>query len=242
MEKIVSAFAAAKKRLLLLDYDGTLVEYAPTPERAAPSEEVIHLLTMLMSDTRNTVVLISGRPPETLDRWFGDTGVDAAAEHGHFVKRSGHWRRTTTENNDWKPMVKKHMSAAAGDVSGSFIEEKGTSLVWHYRQAHPAVAQKIVEELMQTLTTIPGVHVSHGAKIVEARQSGADKGMVASNWLNGHSYDFILAAGDDTTDEDLFAALPKTAYTIKIGDQSTVARIHLSSPKDFLILLQKMAS
>ncbi len=240
MEEIKSAYVSAKRRLFLLDYDGTLVGYAPTPDKARPAVRLKRLLHLLASDPANTVVIISGRPPETIDEWLDGLGLDAAAEHGHFVKQTGgNWHRTTPSSTSWKRAVRQYMSAAVRAVPGSFIEEKHTSLVWHYRQA-AASAEKHADELLQTLQNIPGMLANKGTKIIEARQPGADKGQVAGQWLKNNQYDFVLAAGDDTTDEDLFAALPTTAFSIKIGPSASKAKLRLDSSQQFVTMLEDL--
>jgi trehalose 6-phosphate synthase/phosphatase len=188
-------------------------------------------------------VIISGRPPETLDAWFGHLPVDMAAEHGHFVKQQPNaWRRLTPENDQWKAAVLARMEVAVQGVSGSFVEEKHTSLVWHYRQAEASRAKEVAEALAQELTALPEIQVSQGAKIVEARQLGTDKGKVAELWLAENSHDFILAAGDDTTDEDLFVALPAQAFTVKVGAGPTAARERIATPADLVAWLQKFST
>lgn len=239
MEQVKTEYNRAGQRLLLLDYDGVLVPLAPTPEAAAPTPDVLELLRLLVADPRNTVVIISGRPPETMDKWLGQTGVDMSAEHGHFVKTGGQdWQRTLAEDSVWKTAVRQHMEQAVRAVPGSHIEEKHTSLVWHYRQSPSKVAEVAADKLIATIK-VTNVRVARGAKIVEARLSGTDKGQAASRWLSP-DFDFVLAAGDDTTDEDLFAAMPKNAFTIKIGAGPTAAKLHLSTPKQFVTMLTEL--
>lgn len=239
MEQVKIEYNRAKRRLLLLDYDGVLVPLAPTPEAAAPSASLVELLRALANDPRNTVVVISGRPPETLDEWLGQTGVDFAAEHGHFIKKQGDWRQVATGKRAWKKTVRQHMAEAVRQVPGSHIEEKHTSLVWHYRQASPAPAERMAHTLLATLSRLDDLHVSLGAKVVEARLPGADKGQAAHEWLRPE-YDFVLAAGDDTTDEDLFTAMPPGAITVKIGPGATVANVRLASSKQFVQILMDL--
>ncbi len=79
---------------------------------------------------------------------------------------------------------------------------------------------------MQFITTNMNVKVLEGNKVVEVKNAGINKGKAASRWLN-ESFNFILAAGDDWTDEDTFNAMPDSAYTLKIGNTPTSARYNL---------------
>jgi len=102
----------------------------------------------------------------------------------------------------------------------SFIEEKEFSIVFHYRNADPELANLRVAELIDELLILTGnmqVNLILGNKVVEVRPAGIDKGMAANIFLREKPYDFILAAGDDTTDEDLFINLPENTITIKVG-------------------------
>lgn len=239
MDELRAAYRAAQRRLLLLDYDGTLVSYATLPEQAAPSPATTQLLKDIASDAKNTVVIMSGRPPEELDAWFGDIGISMAAEHGHFFKLpGGRWQRSTHPDAAWKQSVLPIMQQATQRATGSFIEQKHTSLVWHYRQAK--AAEGIATELINRLAQLQGVHVTGGVKIVEARQPGMDKGKSAAKWLHAQAYDFILAAGDDVTDEDMFAAMPPQVFCVKIGPGKTKARQRLDSPQAFVALLTEL--
>lgn len=241
MEDLVRAHRLSKKRLFLLDYDGTLVPYAPTPEAATPSPGVLEVLQGLTADRRNTVVVPSGRTPETLDTWLGTTGVDLSAEHGHFIKEQGGWRRISPEGNSWKPPIREIISRATALVPGSRIEERHTALVWHYRLAkNQQAAEKQALRLLAVLRQQAGIYAYRDVLVVEARLPGADKGTAIQYW-HPEEYDFVLAAGDGATDEDMFKALPPNAYTIKIGTNPTSAQRRLPSPEAFVTLLKELA-
>jgi len=99
-EKIVADFCSADRRLLLADYDGTLVPLRPTPEEARPDGELLALLSDLtkISD----LMIVSGRPRATLDAWFGNLDVGLVAEHGIWVKeRDGELTNPVGGKTDW---------------------------------------------------------------------------------------------------------------------------------------------
>src|SRR5690606_32579313 len=123
-----------------------------------------------------------------------------------------------------------------------FIEEKDYSLAWHYRAADPESGPAQAQELLDTLvdfTANADIQILQGNKVIEVRNTGVNKGSTALRWLS-NEYDFIVAFGDDWTDEDLFAVLPQTAYSIKVRFDRSHARFYLRSHNEVLALLEKM--
>lgn len=242
---IKKAYASAGSRLLLLDYDGTLSPIKPTPPEGRPTQALLRLLEQLASDPRNTIVIISGRDHPTLDRWLGNLPVDFAAEHGLLIKKRGEaWSLTKNTVDTWKTKVLPLLEEYVQQVPGSLIEEKTAGLVWHYRTAEAAHAASVVPELAKRLTALLeplGLTLMHGSKVLEIKLAGVDKGKVARRWLEYRHWDFILAAGDDTTDEDLFKAMPSRAFTIKIGPGHSAARTRLKGPMSMRSLLRSLA-
>lgn len=243
-ETIVDAYRQAKRRLLLIDYDGTLIEFAATPEAVRPTPNLIKLLKDLAAQPGNTVVIISGRDQQTLERTFSDIPVSLAAEHGCFLKdANGTWLTICDTDQSWKPAIRQTMHAHALTLPGAFVEEKAVSLVWHYRQAASTVARKMARRLTTHLRSQlhdKQLRVLPGHKIIEVCSADTNKGQAATHWLQQGSWDFVLAAGDDTTDEDLFAALPPTAFTVKVGRGHSTARIHVSNPMALRALLREL--
>lgn len=240
---IPASYRAAQKRLFLLDYDGTLVGIKPTPPEAKPTAELIQTLTRLTSDPRNTVVIISGRDHDTLDEWLGDLPLSFAAEHGLKVKHgSGGWQNTLEADLTWMPAVRAIMQPYVDSDPGIFIEEKPTSIAWHNRNAVDNTKAEAAEHELagkiQQYATANGLRVIHGKRVIEVQIAGVNKGIAAKTWLDMGGWDFILAAGDDTTDEDLFAAMPPQALTIKIGSEKSHARLRVASPQELQQLLE----
>jgi len=79
-----------------------------------------------------------------------------------------------------------------------------------------------------------------GSKVVEIRNAGVNKGRAALRWISREKWDFILAIGDDLTDEDVFKTLPTTAWSIKVGFSASAAKFNLSSPDQVRLLLKEM--
>jgi len=242
--KLASDFQESDKALLLLDYDGTLVPFSPKPVEAMPGANLLRLLERLTKNPRNEVVLISGRDKNTLEGWFGSLNVGLVAEHGVWIKeKGGGWETIETLTSEWKEEVYPILESWVDRTPGSFIEEKEFSLVWHYRKADPVLGELRARELINNLSNITAnlnLQVLEGSKVVEVINTGINKGRTALIWISRKKWDFILALGDDWTDEDTFKALPSTAWSIKVGFGASAARFSLSSPSKATALLGKM--
>ena len=248
-QELLQAYEGAERRLLLLDYDGTLVPFAPTPKRAKPDEELIAVLTPLACDPKNTMVIISGRDAETLDAWLGEVGMDLVAEHGATVRRADkkQWEQVDEDfTDDWKEQLKPVFEMFVDRTPGALLEEKGAALVWHYRRADPGLGSQRAVELIDTIEGYianTSLHILQGHKVVEVKPSTVSKGRAAQPWLSAKPpYDFILAVGDDVTDEALFEVIPESGWTVKIGvPERSKARYFLSDPAEVRSLLKELS-
>jgi len=244
-ERLAGAYQNAHRRVLFLDHDGTLVSFADDPRRAKPDDTLLELLRQLSTDPRNDLILISGRDRDTLAGWFGSLNNALAAEHGIWIREPDKdWRLLKPVAAEWKTQLRPLFERYVDRTPGSFLEEKEYSLAWHYRKAHPEVASLRAKELIDLLlqaTTSLEVQVLQGNKVVEARSAGVTKGSAALHFLAQDKFDFILAMGDDQTDEDLFAALPEHAFSFRVGHGASRARFNLRGPAEARQLLALLA-
>ena len=243
-QEIVSSFKESKDRLLLLDYDGTLIPFAAKPGYAKPDRALIALLKKLSSIS--TVVITSGRDRATLTDWFGTLHMGFVAEHGVWIKDIGNnWKQIAPLDNEWKNEIRPILEFYTDRTPGAFIEEKDFSLVWHYRNVQKELGITRVGEIKSVLANIAlnlGIEILDGNKVVEFKNIGINKGRAALHWLNMNKWGFVLAAGDDVTDEDLFGALPADAYSIKVRRGISKARFDVDSYKKFRSLLKKFVN
>lgn len=230
-----------KNRCLLLDYDGTLVPFSRIPSEAAPDNAVRELLLRLSSDTRNHVVVISGRDVSSLDRWLGAMPLTLVAEHGaSFKRRNQPWQQMVSVSDLWKDEIRRVMQMFVIRCAGSFIEEKTNTIAWHYRNTQTGLGFSRSRELLNTLTQLTQnttLQVIDGNKVVEVRIAGFDKGATALRIIHETDPDFVLCMGDDTTDEDMFKALEGEAYTIKVNNGASSAQYTILSQQQVLPLL-----
>ncbi|MBX0289219.1 bifunctional alpha,alpha-trehalose-phosphate synthase (UDP-forming)/trehalose-phosphatase [Hymenobacter sp. HSC-4F20] len=244
-EQLADDFRAAGQRLLLLDYDGTLMPFHNLPQRAQPDQELQLLLQALTADPQNHVVIISGRDRTTLQNWLGHLPLDFIAEHGVWLRpASEDWQLFQPLNNNWKQDIRPIIEMYVTRTAGSFIEDKEYSLVWHYRRADSELGEVRARELLNHLTFMTSnteLQVMEGNKVIEVKTAGINKGTAAARWLTQYNPTFILALGDDRTDEDTFRALPPEAYTVKVGTGArSLARYHLRSPTEVRNLLRSL--
>jgi trehalose 6-phosphate synthase/phosphatase len=244
-KKLIYEYTEGKNRLLLLDYDGTLVSFAENPAQARPDRVLVDFLKRLCAQPETTVVIISGRQKETLERWFGTLSAGMVAEHGVWIKNPREpWEMIEPLRDTWKEDIRPILNLFVNRTPGSFLEEKEYSLVFHYRKTDPALASVRVSELkdaLLNLTTHLNLGVLEGSRIVEIKNTGINKGRAAMRWLSSSTWDFILAAGDDWTDENLFEVLPLSAYSIKVGLGRSRARFNVGSVEEMRDLLKEIS-
>jgi len=245
-KEIVGKFQEAATRLLLLDYDGTLSAYASRPEQAKPDAALRRLLKRLSQQRGTEVVIISGRTRKTMDEWFGDLPISLVAEHGACTRAKGKvWHCKPQRETDWKSEVMELWAPLEQRTPGGFIEQKEYSLVWHYRRVPTALAKLRLQQLMSITGPLAenlDLGIYQGQKMLEIRQHDNSKAVPTEGWLQRKDWQFILAAGDDYTDEDIFRILPDDAYAIKVGTGSTAAHYRTQNSETVLALLKKLAA
>ncbi|WP_420148052.1 bifunctional alpha,alpha-trehalose-phosphate synthase (UDP-forming)/trehalose-phosphatase [Spirosoma sp.] len=244
VQAFVRSFEESRQRLLLLDFDGTLAPIVNNPADASPSEVMKNVLAYLAESSE--VVVISGRNRAFLEKTFVGIRVHLVAEHGAFLKKPDQaWELLDLSTDDWVGSVRSMMTPFVDRFAGSFIEEKETALVWHYRMAEAedieGQAIELANQLRGASFSIP-LSIIQGNKVVEVRAAQHSKGTVAHTILEQKSYDFIVSIGDDTTDEDMFRQLPNWAFTVKVGPGQSFARYRLARQHDVEVLLQQMSN
>ena len=237
-------YRQARKRLLLLDYDGTLVPFASRPEQAVPDAALLELINDLSLTEGNDVYLVSGRSSAWLEKHFQTIPINLVAEHGARVReKNGEWVTSIRSHEVWKEQVRLIMDTYVRRCANSFIEEKDFSIVWHYRNANADQGKLRALELASELQEYIRQHqlqVLPGNKIVEVRNREMNKGAAIKKILEHKEYDFVFAVGDDRTDEDMFRQLAqkKNSVTIKVGAEASYADYNLHTPQMVVSLLE----
>jgi trehalose 6-phosphate synthase/phosphatase len=242
---ILRSFKSSKNRLLLLDYDGTLTGFHVNHLKAVPSERLLKSLKVLSDDSSTHIAIISGRSSDFLEKYFGHLPIDLIAEHGHLthLKNSSEWKEKNVSSEEWISHVLPVMQQFADNTPGTFVEIKKNALVWHYRKTDPELGIVKSEELKTILSSMISneVHLMNGDKIIEVVSSSVNKGVAALDRLDNSDYDFVLAAGDDITDEDMFNYLPPESINIKVGPKDTSAKYRIIDSNAMIKLLENLA-
>lgn len=241
--EIISAFNSAKKRILFLDYDGTLRNFTPdyASSRVAPPKSLLKILDKLGKKESTEVYIISGRPHGILEKWLGHLPLNLVAEHGAWIKQNGMWSQQKFSSREFKKAILPILKRFTDRTPGALVEEKSSALVWHYRNVATELAYTRRASLRRELGTVIDSNefgIYSGNKIIEIKPRDVHKGETVKRVLKNESSDFILCIGDDYTDEDMFRALPDHAFSIRVGYEETTARFQINNVDAVVQLLR----
>ena len=239
LRRLRERIALAPGRVLLLDCDGTLLDFRAEPGQVAPDADLLELIARLAAAPGTEVHLVSGRPATTLEAWFGRLPVGLHAEHGLWWRppprgeEPAPWRADREVSTAWKGRVRPLLEALSLRTPGAFVEEKPSTLAWHYRRADPDLGEARAAELLRRLgEVLPELDAEAlpGDRVVEVRPRGVSKGAVVARALGAAAPGTVaVAMGDDRTDEDLFAAIPPSGFSLHVGARESRAPYRLPS-------------
>jgi trehalose 6-phosphate synthase/phosphatase len=244
--ELIKKFKKADNKLILLDYDGTLVNYELIPQKAILSEDLGDILIKLIDKPQTKVLIISGRGHADIDRLVDHLPIDIIAEHGAMMKVSGVWRDQINKEATWKGAIINILNQITSSCPESYIEEKKFSLTWHYRNSESQAGYLHSRELILQLENVihsSSLKILDGNKVVEIMAQEIGKGKAVEKLLEKEEYDFILSIGDDTTDEEIFELLlpNDNAFTIKVGNGNTFAKERFNSVSDVGLFLKYLS-
>lgn len=236
-----------KKRLMLLDYDGTLRPHQMKPRAAIPDDRIRRVLGQLAQLA--TVYLVSGRSGDILDEWLGDLGLGMVCEHGFAVKHpNGEWHVRRNVSGPGLRRIEPLLQEFVKRTPGSSIERKRSSLAWHYRAADPEYgvfqANELFSLLEDALKRRP-YSVLRGSRVIEVRHENATKGHATEEILKRHAdAEVLFCAGDDRTDEEMMEAIPRAwrakAVTCWVGQRNAVADFWVDNSDELLNELEAL--
>lgn len=244
---LIEKYKKASKRLVLLDYDGTLVNYEILPDNATPSTQMLDVLEGLINDPETKVIILTGREHQDIDKFIGCLPMDIIAEHGAMIKENGIWKKQIIDNCLWKNAILPLMNKATMNCPESFVEEKCCSLAWHYRAVEKTTgyiySRKLIRE-MENVSKLYDFKIIDGNKVLEIVTPETNKGNAIHYITDLQNYNCILCIGDDRTDEDMFEYLlnRENAITIKVGEGYTTAKHRLGSVQKVLSFLKLLTS
>lgn len=259
LEHLASSYKKANRRMIFLDYDGTLVPQ--TSHDKSPSAELISTLNSLCSDMKNTVFIVSGRGRDSLSEWFASCeNLGIAAEHGYFIRwnKAAEWETSFSGiYSEWKLIADPIMHVYMETTDGSFIEPKESALVWHYQNTDhdfgSCQAKELVSHLERVLSNEPVV-VRRGHQIVEVKPQGVSKGISVDKIIRtlvskGEVPDLLMCIGNDRSDEDMFESINRATsiselpaapevFACSVGPKASKANYYVDGCDEVIRLLK----
>lgn len=217
---------------LFLDVDGTLLDFAPTPDGVRVDDSMLVLLSRLRETLGGAVALISGRPLAQIDGLFRPLDLPAAGIHG-FERRSaaGVVYRPSTPITALD-RIRRWLQSVVLPETGLLLEDKGHSLALHYRLVPQAAGRALASARSALAELGPGYEIIEGAKVVELKPAGLNKATAIEAFMKEPPFTGCVPVflGDDITDFDGFAAVRSHGgVDIAVGDR-TSARWYLQEP------------
>lgn len=230
VQHIITPPPARPEWAYFLDFDGTLLDLAPTPEAIVVDAALPALLEALRDVCDGAVAVVSGRALNDLDRHLAMPALIKAGQHG-LERRdaSGRIHRHATPHHA-KQAIREALAPFVAAHPALLLEDKGLTLALHYRQA-PELAGE-AQNLLQRLVDEDdhGLMVQRGKRVLEVRPTGIDKGTALAEYLEeppfrGRRPVFV---GDDRSDEAAFELVnERSGISVSVGSGIRNARYRL---------------
>ena len=190
---------------LFLDFDGTLVEIAATPDAVTVSETLRQLLRDLQTRMDGRVAIVSGRSVAEIAALLNPVALTVAGSHGLEIAAAD-GRVATPQRSPGIDAALATLNDFASSRPGVLVEDKPFGVGLHYRQAPHEEAE--ARDLAAALAEQHGLHLQLGKMVAELRLPGADKGSALKTLMAepAHAPTRPVFMGDDVTDEAAFAA------------------------------------
>ncbi|MCB2051678.1 MAG: trehalose-phosphatase [Novosphingobium sp.] len=233
------ALAQGASLALFLDFDGTLVDIAPTPESIAVPDRLAMRLLTLSKRLDGRMALVSGRSLADLDEHLGPLGIARAGSHGSDCL-SADGARIGAPPRAIDPAIERELGVLAASYPGLFLERKSHGAALHFRAA-PAL-EADVTEAAQTIAERHGLQAKSGKCVVELVRPEASKANAVQQFMSAAPFAGAIPVfvGDDVTDEDGFrAASDLGGFGVIVGNRhETSARYRINDPSSVLRWLQ----
>lgn len=230
---------------ILLDIDGTLLEFAPTPLEVRVPVTLRPVLERLWERTGGALSLLSGRPLEEIDFLFAPLRLPAIGGHGAEMRRSvtGDAERPNATPLDAR--LKQRFAAFVAGEPGLLLEDKGYAVAVHYRLA-PEKELLVRSEVAAICAEWPSgaIEILPGKAVVEVKPAGFNKGTALRELMKHAPYAGRrpIFIGDDTTDEMAFAVLPEySGIGFSVGREIAGLAGQFDTPNDVRQFLATMS-
>ncbi len=223
------------KSCVLLDFDGTLVDIAPTPDAVTVPAGLEPLLNRAVALCGGRVALVSGRALADLDHFLPGYRGEVIAGHGAQIRMQGQ-RHDTTPPPAALQALMRDVTACAHSRSGTLLERKDTGAVLHWR-AVPAREAQLMAEARRIAAAHPDFVLQPGKCVAEFKPKGVSKAEALRRW-QAHLFPpgiTPIYAGDDLTDEPALDYVHQAGgIAIHIGPGDTCAPYRLPDPGSLL--------
>jgi len=236
--------AAARHRILIADYDGTLAPFKPDRHRATPYPKVVEYLRCIMTACDTRVIIVSGRAANEVPPLLGlKPAPEIWGTHGiERINTAGHYEEIHVNENALETLA---LAEARLEREGfrERIEVKLAAVALHWRGLPASQILDMRMEayrILQPLAVAPDLVLTEFAEGVELRLSLANKGDALLNLVAELHPDVPIAyLGDDATDEDAFRVLNGRGLSVLVGprDRFTAAQMWLKPPDELIQFL-----
>ena len=241
--RLIKKLNRSKKKLIILDYDGTLVKFKDNPELAIPDDGLLKILNGLSLVKGLDIAVISGRDKKFLENNLGRLNIVLIAEHGHFYRtKKKKWHDLGNIDKGFLNDIYSILQSFSDRTPGTFTEKKETGLVWHFRKSDPELASERVVEIQTVLDSLltDQFQILNLDKAIEVTSRKYDKGSAVNEVLKNKKYDHVVCFGDDITDENMFKSLSNNSTTIKVGVKDTIAKYYVNDPESVVKILKEL--
>ncbi len=218
--------------LIACDYDGTLAPLVEIPDLAYPHRESVAALRALASFADTHVAVVSGRSLRDLAALSRlPSEIHLVGSHGSEFD-AGFASDLDDDQIELRQEITHDLDELAGTGTGFTIEKKPASVAFHYRNADPDEAERLVQKILDGPARRPGVQIKRGKMVIELAVVSTNKGTALETLRRQVAADAVLFFGDDVTDEDAFATLRGPDLGVKIGEGVTKAHLRLDDTED----------
>ncbi|HLF89605.1 MAG TPA: trehalose-phosphatase [Anaerolineales bacterium] len=232
----------AKFLWLFLDYDGTLADFAPTPDHIVPDPELIALLDQLSQHPHTHLAIVSGRRLAHLEKLVPLPNIILAGTYGLELRMSDGRRIERVPYPSIRPAlehIRPMWEKLIGPLKGYYLEDKGWSLALHARDADELEALRVLTQAceMAEATNLPEtIKFLGGHKFLEVCPRLADKGETVRYLLEqtNKKESLLVYLGDDDKDESAFCVVQEyngIAGLVSLQEKNTQADFRLDSPR-----------
>src|SRR5215211_5311272 len=221
---------------VLLDIDGTLLDFAPTPREVWVPPGLAKTLHRLHKRTNGALALVSGRSLNDIDLIFAPDVFPAVGGHGAEMRIEPDSESVDAHAPPMDKELKRRLAAIARLSPGILLEDKGYSLAVHYRLA-PHAEKAIYAAVSLIRADLPNapIEVMPGKCVCEIKHSGFSKASGVLELMNHEPFKGRrpISIGDDVTDESVFAIMPDLrGLAFSVGRRAKGVTSHFDEPRD----------